>query len=82
VPSRSSFLTGRYVHSHKVWSNRFELHDREINLGRVFQDAGYHTALVGTNHIFRDPRFHGFETFHYHEWPWGDLIDEHKHHGF
>jgi len=80
VPSRSSFLTGRYVHTHGVWANRCALPDRETALGRLFQDAGYHTALVGSNHIFRDPGFFGFETFRYHEWPWVELAAEHEHH--
>lgn len=73
VPSRCCFLTGRYVHAHKVWANRYALPDHEVHLGHVFQEAGYHTALVGSNHVLPNPRANGFETFAYHEWPWPEL---------
>ena len=54
-PSRSTFLTGQYVHNHRVWGNlpprggfrRFQrLHGRN-NLAVWLKRAGYHTALIG-----------------------------------
>jgi arylsulfatase A-like enzyme len=56
-PSRSSFLTGDYSHTHGVWNNTnsanggeraFREHGNEAsNLATWFDAAGYRTALVG-----------------------------------
>jgi N-acetylglucosamine-6-sulfatase len=54
-PSRSTFLTGQYVHNHKVWSNqapnggfeKFESLHGNNNLGVWLHRAGYFTAMIG-----------------------------------
>jgi N-acetylglucosamine-6-sulfatase len=54
-PSRSTFLTGQYVHNHKVWSNlapnggfqKFESLHAKNNLAVWLHRAGYFTAMIG-----------------------------------
>ncbi len=54
-PSRATFLTGQYVHNHKVWSNappsggfsRFESLHASNNLATWLSGAGYYTAMIG-----------------------------------
>jgi N-acetylglucosamine-6-sulfatase len=64
-PSRATFLTGQYMHNHRVFSNqapnggfgRFqELHGNN-NLAVWLQHAGYYTALIGKylNEYANDP---------------------------
>lgn len=59
APSRASFLTGLYAHSHGVTSNGEEpgwyhqmglAHD-QITYPMLLRQAGYHTAVVGKWHI-------------------------------
>ncbi|HEX5662997.1 MAG TPA: sulfatase-like hydrolase/transferase, partial [Xanthomonadaceae bacterium] len=63
APSRASFLTGLYAHSHGVTSNGEEpgwyeqmglAHD-QITYPILLRQAGYHTAMVGKWHIKSDP---------------------------
>ncbi len=59
APSRASFLTGLYAHTHGVTSNGEEpgwyeqmgLRHDQITYPMLLQKAGYHTALVGKWHI-------------------------------
>ncbi len=50
-PSRSSFLTGRYAHNHRVLSHvepfGFASFDDRATLATTLRSAGYRTALVG-----------------------------------
>jgi arylsulfatase A-like enzyme len=54
-PSRSTFLTGQYVHNHRVWSNqapdggfqKFESLHANNNLAVWLHRAGYFTAMIG-----------------------------------
>jgi arylsulfatase A-like enzyme len=54
-PSRSTFLTGQYVHNHGVWSNqsptggfqKFESLHGNNNLAVWLHRAGYFTAMIG-----------------------------------
>ena len=50
VPSRASFFTGRYPHSHKNRVNYTPLDRREVLMQRRLRDAGYTTATVGKLH--------------------------------
>jgi arylsulfatase A-like enzyme len=54
-PSRATFLTGQYLHNHRVFSNKgptggshrfLELH-ADNNLAVWLRNAGYYTAMVG-----------------------------------
>lgn len=59
APSRASFLTGLYAHTHGVTSNGEEpgwyeqmgLRQDQITYPMLLQKAGYHTAVVGKWHI-------------------------------
>lgn len=50
-PSRASFLTGRYVHSHGVKDNKTPLPHDITTFPQVLQKAGYDTAYVGKWHM-------------------------------
>jgi len=52
VPSRISFFTGRYAHSHRNRVNYTPLDRSEILLQARLKDAGYRTASVGKLHLF------------------------------
>ena len=54
-PSRATFLTGDYMHNHRVFGNKYpsggfrrfqELHGN-YNLAHWLQRAGYYTAMIG-----------------------------------
>ncbi len=51
VPSRISFFTGRYPHSHKNRVNYTPCDPREVLLPKLFQQAGYQTGSVGKLHL-------------------------------
>ncbi|MCH5378268.1 MAG: sulfatase-like hydrolase/transferase, partial [Planctomycetes bacterium] len=52
VPSRASFFTGRYPHSHRNRVNYTPLAASEVLLPARLQAAGYRTALVGKTHLY------------------------------
>ncbi len=52
VPSRVSFFTGRYPHSHKNRVNYTPLDRREVLMQAQLRDAGYTTAAVGKLHYY------------------------------
>jgi arylsulfatase A-like enzyme len=54
VPSRASFFTGRYPHSHKNRVNYTPIAATERLMPALFQQAGYRTALIGKTHIYYD----------------------------
>lgn len=51
VPSRVSFFTGRYPHSHKNRVNYTPLSRNEILMQQRLKEAGYTTAAVGKLHL-------------------------------
>ncbi len=55
-PSRASFLTGRYVRSHKVLDNtdHNELSHQLITWPRLLHDSGYETCYAGKWHMGTD----------------------------
>lgn len=62
VPSRVSFFTGRYPHSHKNRVNYTPLDGGEILMQARFQEAGYTTASVGKLHLFPPTQEHAKRT--------------------
>ena len=54
VPSRASYFTGRYPHSHRNRVNYTPLKADEILLPKRLQMLGYKTALVGKTHLYYD----------------------------
>ena len=57
VPSRASFLTGKYVHQHRLFHNNGYLPDDETTWADLLARAGYYTLAVGRTHTIHK----GFE---------------------
>lgn len=60
VPSRASFLTGRYAHEIGVWDNSDRIRGEFPTFGSYFEAAGYDTLLCGRTHLMGADRLHGF----------------------
>ena len=54
MPSRASFMTERYVRDHGVYTNWAEIAPDSPTYVRAVREAGYHTALLGKAHLYRD----------------------------
>jgi arylsulfatase len=71
VPSRASFFTGRYPHSHKNRVNYTPLDRREILMQARLKAAGYRTAAVGKLHLMpptvEEAKRTGFDTVELHD---------------
>ncbi len=67
APSRCSFITGQYPHTHGIYANDiYEFGERNENtLGAVFRRAGYQTALIGKSHMIGEWDREGFEYIRY-----------------
>ncbi|NET40208.1 MAG: sulfatase-like hydrolase/transferase, partial [Cyanothece sp. SIO1E1] len=53
TPSRASFLTGQYTHSHGIFTNFISFPENMINFGSELGKAGYETAYIGKWHMGR-----------------------------
>ena len=54
MPARASFMTERYVRDHGVYTNWGEIASDSPTYVRALREAGYHTALLGKAHLYRD----------------------------
>lgn len=62
APSRTSFVTGKYPHTHGVMFNFIEMPSCHKTMGHYFTKAGYRTAWIGKGHN-EPPRVdYGFHT--------------------
>ena len=62
VPSRVSYFTGRYPHSHKNRVNYTPCDPREVFLQRMLKDAGFETGSVGKLHLHPPTAEHAQST--------------------
>jgi arylsulfatase A-like enzyme len=62
VPSRVSYFTGRYPHSHKNRVNYTPCDASEVFLQRMLKDAGYQTGCVGKLHFYPPTAEHARST--------------------
>ncbi|ANY85046.1 hypothetical protein BB934_43360 (plasmid) [Microvirga ossetica] len=61
VPSRMSFMTGRYASRIECWDNGSPLRSDIPTLAHVMRACGYETILVGKMHFIGPDQLHGFE---------------------
>ncbi len=61
VPSRMSFMTGRYPSRNHVWNNRHVLSSGIPTWAHYLSVAGYETSLIGRMHFVGPDQRHGFE---------------------
>src|SRR5579872_1967225 len=54
MPARASFMTERYVRDHGVYTNWEEIPPDAPTYVWALREAGYHTALLGKAHLYRD----------------------------
>ena len=50
-PARASFLTGRYMHNHKVVDNSDRMPKGTVTFPQLLQQSGYETAFIGKWHM-------------------------------
>jgi N-acetylglucosamine-6-sulfatase len=63
-PSRASFLTGLYAHTHGVQNNLTPWRDESVTFLELFKQAGYDTAFLGKWHMpGRLPKLRGVDLF-------------------
>lgn len=64
-PSRASFLTGQYAHTHGVVTNHTMWDDNNVTFMELIKKAGYDTAFIGKWHMPGDklPKLRGVDEF-------------------
>jgi N-sulfoglucosamine sulfohydrolase len=65
--SRAALLTGEYCHNNGMMGlahRGFSLKDYDHQLVRVLKRAGYHSELIGEQHISADPHELGYDVVH------------------
>lgn len=70
VPSRTSFLTGKWAFNCSAWNNNSVLFPEHVTLPAWFARQGYATATVGKMHFRGGEQMHGWE-----QRPYGDLVE-------
>jgi len=58
MPARASMMSGQYVSKHGCWNNNFgsDADPHGPSHVRSIRDAGYHTAVIGKDHLVHFPR--------------------------
>jgi N-sulfoglucosamine sulfohydrolase len=65
--SRAALLTGSYCHNNGMMGlahRGFALYDYGQHIVRTLGDAGYHTELIGEQHVSLDPSILGYDVVH------------------
>ena len=62
MPSRMSFMTGKYIHHIAAWDNATPLASDEITWAHLLRAAGYDVVLAGKQHFGGPDQLHGFRT--------------------
>ena len=65
--SRAALLTGEYCHTNGMMGlahRGFTLNDYDHQLVRMLKAAGYHSELIGEQHISADPNVLGYDVVH------------------
>ncbi len=65
--SRAALLTGEYCHTNGMMGlahRGFSLNDHDHQLARVLKAAGYHSELIGEQHISADSHTLGYDVVH------------------
>jgi N-sulfoglucosamine sulfohydrolase len=65
--SRAALLTGEYCHTNGMMGlahRGFSLYDYDHQLVRVLRTAGYHSELIGEQHVSADPGMLGYDVVH------------------
>lgn len=61
VPSRMSFMTGRYPHHNGAYDNTTSLSSDAVTWAHLLRAAGYDAALSGKQHFIGPDQLHGFQ---------------------
>ncbi|MCY4024597.1 MAG: sulfatase-like hydrolase/transferase [Anaerolineaceae bacterium] len=61
MPSRMSFMTGRYVHHQDTWDNACPLRVDALTWAHLLRSVGYEVVLSGKQHFCGPDRLHGFQ---------------------
>ena len=62
LPSRMSFMTGRFVHRIGAWDNASPLPQDEVTWAHLLRAAGYDAVLCGKQHFCGLDQLHGFRA--------------------
>ena len=62
VPSRMSFMTGRYPHNNGAYDNATALSSDAVTWAHLLRAVGYDAALSGKQHFVGPDQLHGFQA--------------------
>jgi choline-sulfatase len=62
VPSRMSFMTGRYPHHNGAYDNATALSSDAVTWAHLLRASGYDAVLCGKQHFVGPDQLHGFRT--------------------